>query len=155
MLRCEVIMEDRIQALDDATAVRLLATIVRPHLRDAAVLTEPTPELYQALVEQFGPPSGTAPTEGDLARHALLLLASHPDTAGPLSMLLDGPPAQRFGPGETVVLITSALVVLQLHVRVERTTAGKWKVLFERQAATEAFLKPLVGKLLAFFSEKP
>jgi hypothetical protein len=139
----------RIASLDDPTALRLLSTVARPRLRAGNLETSLTPDLGDALRDAFGPPSSVRPTDGDLARAALLLLAADPAMEPPLAALLDGPQPERFDAIETVSLLVGALVVLQTHVRFERTAAGKWKVLVDKPTTKDSLLKPLVEKLLA------
>lgn len=54
------------------------------------------------------------------------------------------PPAQPWG------LTAAVLVVLQMHVRFERTSDGKWRLKIEKKAASDALLKGLVQKLTSF-----
>ena len=154
-------MEDRIRALDDRAAIHLLGVMARPHQRASG--PEPSSELGgpgdlgdlgEALAAAFGTPAGPS-SEGEVARQALLVLAQDPKTAVPLQALLDGPqPKGLTDFTQTVAVITAALVVLKLHVKVERGANGKWKVLAELPASSEPFLKDLVTKLLGLFSRK-
>jgi hypothetical protein len=139
-----------IASLDDATAVYLLSTVARPRLRAGNVETALTPEIGEALRDGFGPATGDRPSEGELAREALLVLAADPAMEAPLTALLHGSQAESFSDvAETVGLVVAALVVLQTHVRVERTTAGKWKVVIDKPTTSTKLLQPLVSKLLA------
>jgi hypothetical protein len=141
----------QIASLDDAAALRLLSAVARPRLRAGDVETALTPEIGEALRDAFGASAGARPTEGDLAREALLVLAADPAMEAPLTALLDGPQAESFDAGvlEAVGLLVGALVVLQTHVRFERTPAGKWKVLIDKPTTSTKLLQPLVEKLLA------
>src|SRR5689334_4314584 len=91
------LMDDRISALDDDTATRLLTTIAAPRLRHStAPPPELTPELSLALEQSFGiAPSPS--TEGELARDVLRFLARAPDMREVIAALLDGPEAEQFG----------------------------------------------------------
>ena len=139
----------RIASLDDPTALRLLRAVARPRLRAGDLETDLNPEIREALLDVFGPPAGERPTEGDLAREALLLLAEDPAMEAPLTALLDGPQAERFDVVETVGVLVAAIVILQTRVRFERTTAGKWKALIDKPTTSAKLLQPLVEKLLA------
>lgn len=80
------------------------------------------------LAEVFGdPPAGPPPTDADLARAALALEAQDPAVAEALEVMAErgAPPVMDLG--ETVAILTAAIAVLQTHVRIERTQAGKWK----------------------------
>lgn len=139
----------RLAALDDPAALHLLSAVARPRLRAGGLQTDLTPDLADALRDAFGPPGPDRPADGDLARAALLLLAADPAMETPLAALLDGPQPERFDAAETVALVVGALVILQTHVRFERTAAGKWKVLLDKPSTSDSLLKPLVQKLLA------
>lgn len=83
---------DRIGALNDIDATRILAIAARPHMRATSVETSLSPELAAALGQASGDaPQGAAPSDGDIARAALLVLADDPSTAPAITALLDGP----------------------------------------------------------------
>jgi hypothetical protein len=146
-------LDARIAQLSDADARRLLLSLTRPLAEDPARTTTPDAALVLALTTAFGAPAITAPPdEGDLARTALRLLAADPATAPRLTALLDGPRAERFIDPNTIAITTAVLLALQLHVRIERTKDGQWKLLIEKPSMSGAALKPLVDKLVAFLS---
>jgi hypothetical protein len=146
-------LDARIAQLSDADARRLLVTFTRPLDQDPARTTTPDAALVQALTATFGAPATTVPPdEGDLARTALRLLAADPATEPRLTALLDGPRAERFIEPSSIAITTAVLLALQLHVRIERTKDGQWKLLIEKPSMSGTVLKPLVDKLVAFFS---
>jgi len=102
-------------------------------------------------------PSPEAPSEGDLARQALLALSDVPECQGSLSALVDGPRSESFSldPVVTTAVVAAALVVLQTHVRIERDKKGKISVLNKKKPTRDALLKPLVRKLLSFIPSGP
>ncbi len=84
--------------------------------------------------------------EGDLARSALLLLASEPDYREGLAALVASPPPQRMlGPWETMALASAVLVVLQTHFKFER---DKQTVNLEKKPTDAQLLKAVIQKLL-------
>jgi hypothetical protein len=146
-------MNTPIDHLDDTRALQLLTAMVRPRLRAGGVHTELPPDLRHALATQFIPGVAAEPaSEGDLARQALRLLADDPAHRAALQAMLEHPPPEHFGPGESVALIAAALVVLQTHMRIERLPNGKWSLLVEKKPTSEGLLKSLVQKLLALTS---
>ncbi len=151
-------MKDRIDALDDKSAVHILNTIAQSRIRDGNYETEITREMSDALQDAFKIESSPeAPSEGDLARQALLALSEVPEYQGPLSALVDGPRSVSFSldPVVTTAVVAAVLVVLQTHVRIERDKNGKLSVLIEKKPTKDTLLKPLVQKLLSFIPSGP
>ena len=139
---------DRIRTLDDIAAARLLATAARPHMRAPGVETSLAPDLAAALGQASGgPPPGAAPSDGDIARAALLLLADEPSTAPAIAALLDGPTPESFDTSlpEAVGVVTLALVILQTHFRFNRDPKGKWEILIEKRPTSDSLLKSLAS----------
>lgn len=93
--------------------------------------------------------------EGDLARAALLVLAEDPRHGEAISALVSGPGARSFALGETVAVLTAALVALQTRVKFSRDKDGKFTLLIEKAAASDGLLKALAEKLLSFASSRP
>ncbi len=151
-------MSDRIVALNDKNAVHILNTIAQSCMRDGNFETDITRELSDALQGAFEvEPSPEAPSEGDLARQALLALSEVPEYQGPLSALVNDPRSVSFtlDPVVTTAVATAALVVLQTHVRIERDKNGKLSVLIEKEPTKDRLLKPLVQKILSFIPSGP
>lgn len=118
--------------------------------RDAGdVITEIDDQLIQALREQFGDVSvADAPTDTDLIAAAFELLAADPQHAPAMKALSQGPQAQRFTGIELLAAGTVALIALQSHVRIERTSTGKWRVLVEKKPTSEQLLTRLISQVL-------
>lgn len=139
---------DRIRSLDDTAAARLLATTARPHMRAPGVETSLALDLAAALSQASGgPPPGAAPSDGDIARAALLLLADEPSTALAIAALLDGPTPERFDItlAEAAGVVTFALVILQTHFRFKKDPKGKWEILIEKRPTSDSLLKSLAS----------
>ncbi len=146
-------MEDRIAALDDAEALRLVQTIGAAFARAEDYETHLTPDIQATLGAAFDAASaGGAVSEGDLARAALRLYAEDPEHHAALTAMLDHPAPQQFDLGATLALTAAALVILQTHVRFYRDKAGKWTLKVEKKPTSDALLKPLVQKLLGYVS---
>jgi hypothetical protein len=142
-------MEELINSLDDPAAARILGILARRI--GGGRETELTPAIWRALEEEFGvAPALDRPSEGDLARQALIVLAQDPDTGEALSALSRGQAPQRFEPVTTVLVIAAALIALQTHVRFERDASGKLSFLIEKKATKDTLLKPLVQKLISY-----
>jgi hypothetical protein len=142
-------MENIINSLDDPTAVRILGILARRS--GGGLETELTPEIRRRLQEEFGiDPARDRPSEGDLARQALIVLAQDPETREAIAALIKGPAPQSFEPVTTVVIVAAALIALQTHVRFERDAGGKLRLLVEKKPTKDTLLKPLVQKLISY-----
>ncbi len=146
-------MEDRIAALDDAEALRLVQTIGAAFARAEDYETHLPPDLQATLGAAFDAASaGGTVSEGDLARAALQLYAEDPEHRAALTAMLDHPAPQSFDLGATLAVTAAVLVILQTHVRFYRDKDGKWTLKVEKKPTSDALLKPLVQKLLGFVS---
>ncbi len=149
-------IEEQIRELDDRTAGQMLAVIARTRMREGDFETELSPEMAEALQEEFNVQAEAGGvTAEDLAREALLLLARDPEHQKMLMDLLIGPEQKSFGvdPVTAAAVITGALVVLQTHVRIERDKKGKWSFLMEKKSASDGILKAVVGKLASLMAK--
>jgi hypothetical protein len=144
-----------LSTLDDPHALRLLSTIAGPHLRVHPPNTLPTPALLAALSDAFSsstPTPTSPPSDGDLARAALALIAEQSATHAGLDSILDPErePVRFGGLGTATVAITAALAILQTEVTFERTSTGTWTATVKKKAAgaTLQTLAQLVMKSL-------
>ncbi len=143
-------MEDRIAALPDAEAIRLVRLIGSAHVGAGDGTEGLTPAQQTALRETFdvAPPSPDTVSEGDLARTALLLYAQDPAHREDVAAMLDGPAPEHYGIGTAIALTTAVLFILKTRLRFERDKDGKWTVLVESEPTSNNLLKELAQKLL-------
>ncbi len=142
-------MQELIKGLDDATAVRVLQTFSAAQSRRGNYEMQLSEELRQGLVDELdGSELPDAVNEGDLAREALLVLASDQDNHGPLTALIESSSPEKFLDAETIAIGVAALVALQTHVKFERTKEGKIHFKLERKPLPTE----LIAKLISFFS---
>src|SRR5437016_6182984 len=109
-----------IQNLDDTTAQHILTVVARSRLATGAEIIQWTDSLQQALRDSFTcSPSCPPASRGDVARHALVLLAEDPSMALTIdAMAGQAPPApSRYDIATTVTLTGAVLVALQTHIR--------------------------------------
>jgi hypothetical protein len=146
-------IESRIEALDDATAIRIVKRITSAQPVPGGERVTLTPDIKEALVSEFqiAEPAGAANvSEGELARQALLVLAEDPDAAIGIERLastpMEGGQAFDFGIGVAVAV----LIVLQSHVKFERDPNGKWSLKVEKKPTSDSLVKGLVQKLIGF-----
>jgi len=143
-------MNDLIQTLDDATAIRILDTFARARLPASDSAPQLAPDVRQALgVWSEGAPAPPQPlSAGELARQTLLVLASDPQNAAGLTALIQSPAPQRYGIVTTIAITTIALTVLQTHIKFERGKDGMISFKLEKKDAPVALLKTLAQKFL-------
>jgi hypothetical protein len=142
-------MEQPIDHLDDATAIRVLRAFATARGRQADYQTQWSAELRQALVDAVETPDADAPvSEGELARETLRLLARDAENQGPLGALIEGQPPLRFLDPAEMAIGVAALVALQTYVKLERTKEGKWHFKMEKKPLPVE----LIQKLLSYFA---
>jgi hypothetical protein len=110
-----------------------------------------TSDLRQALASEFDTNPATPVSDGELARQALLVLAEDPDTRDAIeTMAAQRQSLQKFDFGASIALTAAVLIVLQTRIRFERGKDGKCSLLVEKKPTSDALLKGLVQKLLAY-----
>ena len=146
----EKTLQDSISSLDDTAARRILATFAKAREGSGEFQTEWPPGLGEALRGEFAiEPAGERPSEGDLARQALLVLAEDPENREGITALIDGPPARSFDFGASLAVGAAALIVLQTRFSIQYKD-GKWEFSALKKPTSDALLKPLVQKLIGF-----
>lgn len=128
---------------------RALAAFASMQREAGGVITDIDGQLIAALREQFADvPVVDNPSDDDLIAAAFELLAADPQHAPAMRALSQGPQAQRFIGLETIAAVTIALIALQSHVRIERTSTGKWRILIEKKPTSEQLLMRLISHLV-------
>lgn len=150
-------MNERIRDLDDEVALRVLAIMAGAHHSEETVGPPNIAEAIPALQAAFQLEKGDIGqvSDGDLARAALLVYAYDPAHREGLEALLDTPVARhRYAVGTGMAITAAILVVLQTHLRFERTEKGKWNVLVEKKGTDSSeMIGALVKKLLEYVNE--
>ena len=144
-------LTEQTHELDNTTATRLLRAFARANSTAEQSLAL-TSDIREGLEQSVAvtPSAGVPIGEGDLARSALLLLASEPDYREGVAALMASPPPERMlGPWETMALASAVLVVLQTHFKFERDKQGRWTVKLEKKPTDGHLLKAVIQKLLA------
>ena len=144
-------MQELIKSLDDATAMRVLQAFSTAQCRHGNYETQWSRELRQGLVEGLEVSElPDAVNEGDLAREALLFLASDRNNQQPLTALIQSSSPEKFLDADTIAIGVAALVALQTHVKFERTKEGKFHFKLERKPLPVELLR----KLISFFTHR-
>ncbi len=145
-------MTEIISSMDDATAKQVLDAFVRARLATEDRETKLDADMCKALQAEFAvTPSPDAPSDGDLAREALRVLAQDPEIERHIRTLAETGPTRGFDFGISLAITTAVLLVLQTHVRFERTPSGDWSLVIEKKPTEENLLRPLVQKLITIF----
>jgi hypothetical protein len=147
----EMTLENRISLLNDATAVELLQRFARgqPRAPVPDTLDSTITEQLRGQLNLTSDPPETA-SQGDVARTALLIVASDSDHRTNIEAMLNNQPAEKFAIIETALIVSAVLIALQTHVRFERDKLGKWAVSVEKKPTNSTLLTKLIKKLLAF-----
>jgi hypothetical protein len=146
-------MSDLIRNLNNVTAQQILDAIARSRARANDQSIPWSLGLAQALAQEFQIKPASAPvSDGDLARQALLVLAEDPETRKAIEAMAAQAERglQRFDFGASIGLTVAVLIVLQTHVKFERDSNGKWSLKLEKKPTSDALLKGLVQKLIAY-----
>jgi hypothetical protein len=146
-----VALEGQILALDDANALALLQAFCSAQPAAAVpLLTDPLLRGELETMFDIGLNETVVATKGNLARTALLLLARDQDHCKGIAALVAAPPPKQFfGVVEAAALIPAILIVLQTHLKFERSPDGRWSLKLEKKPTDNALLKDLVKKLLS------
>jgi hypothetical protein len=125
-----------------------LAALAEAHLSAGDVIVDVDVQLVAALRAAFADiPIASESTDDGLIDAAFQLLADDAQHGPVIAALSEGPRAERYSTLGTIAVGTIALVVLQSHVRIERTSTGKYRILVEKKPISEALLTLLVSKL--------
>jgi hypothetical protein len=147
-------MNDLINTLDDATAIRVLRTIAEHQFVPGALEPDLAPDKAAALQQEFGVVAPVGPvTEAEVARQALLVLAQDPDMAGIIRTLATSAPqpTRSFGdPAALIAVATAAVFVLKSKIRFRRDKNGKWSLDFGSDPLDKDLMKTLIEKLFAW-----
>jgi hypothetical protein len=140
--------------LDDATAQRILSIVARGGEGSAREILAHRGELRASLAEHFGVAPTVAPVPpGDLARQALTVLASHPQTGRAIEAVIDepAPPALTYMDPFGITLLVAAIVALQTEVEIRRDGDGRWTFAVKKKG-DDTGVKSLIQKLLSYLS---
>ena len=142
-------MQEWIEELDDATAVRVLRTYAGTLARSQGFETELNADARTALVEHFNaPPTHQAPSDGEVAKRALALLADDPEIQPRLRAMVERQAEQfGFGPG-AVALAVAAIIALQTHVKFQRKADGAWSLSIEKKPSQQGLVKMLAQAIV-------
>ena len=97
-------------------------------------------------------PANALPNE--LLQDTLTLLRKDPQQATVIDALQAQPAdARGFFPGSDVALLVAIAFLLRTHIKIERTTTGKWKWLIEHKPGDSKLMTILLNKLETFLGQ--
>lgn len=140
---------NRITALSDADAIRILSGYVRGSGLDApsGLAIRDLRDASRAAIGSDSEAPVQKAGDGDVARAALCLAAADPQTAVGINTLIDAPESKSFLVTEVSVL-TLAVAVLMTRANISKTPKG-WKIELSKPALSTAqltaFLKTITG----------
>jgi hypothetical protein len=144
-------LAERIQRLDPAAAERILRTVAQHSVASGSAQRLEADADFKASLSAAAELTATPASAGEVARAALLVLADDPAQRPALEPLVDHPPpetAQTYvDPANMMILSTAALVVLQAHIKVEKTPKG-WVFKFEKKPMANSLLAQFIAKLI-------
>jgi hypothetical protein len=147
-------MREPIENISPTRAQQILNTVARSLHNNPP--PELTPDLRKELAAAFNLSQAPAEstTEEDLAKQALAVLAEDPNRRAAVETMAAQPTLdrQKFEPITNIALTAAVLTVLQTHVRFERLADGKYTLKVEKKATSNALLKSLVQKLIAYIN---
>lgn len=142
-------LHTRIDDLSDEDAARYLRVVAEGVDANAP----PDPEAVRpALEEQVdgSPSGGGAPSEGEVARAALHVLAETPPHGERLEALLDGPDPKTFDFGTSAFIGTAAIVVLMTQVEFEASDDGAWHLRIHKPSASDDLIQALIERIVRY-----
>lgn len=114
------------------------------------ILVSSNPD-FPAFVSGLGSEANVPPLPPELLTDTLVVLGEAPQTAAAIAALSNNPNASKsFVTGGEVAAIFAVAFVLRTHIKLERTTTGKWKFLIEHKSADSKLLTSLLAKLEAW-----
>ena len=150
-------MQDEILSLTDSKALSVASAFARAKMRGTEQEIRGDASLARAMANELLPRLGGVadvpstkhpPTDGELARAALLLLADDPENREAIRALITGPQPEQFFGVELVAAVVAGLVVLQTRVKITRDKNGKYTFEIEKLPTKDGLLKDLVKALL-------
>lgn len=103
---------------------------------------------FAAFRAEFADTTNTTPLPTDILTDTLAVLSEDPQTAAAIEALSHNPNASRsFVTGGEVAAVFAVAFLMRTHLKLERTTTGKWKFLIEHKPADSKLLTTLLKKL--------
>ena len=106
---------------------------------------------FPVFVSGLGSEANVPPLPPELLTDTLAVLGEDPQTAAAIEALSNNPNASKsFVTGGELAALFAVAFVLRTHIKLERTTTGKWKFLIEHKPADSKLLTGLLAKLEAW-----
>ena len=103
---------------------------------------------FAAFRADFADVASNAALPADVLTDTLAVLGEDPQTAAAITALSNNPNASKsFVTGGEVAAVFAVAFLLRTHIKLERTTTGKWKFSIEHKPADSKLLTSLLQKL--------
>lgn len=146
-------MTQDIARIDDAKAIRLLSSFATAQLHEK-MATAPSTKLVDAISKSFAlsQDASRVPSEGDVARAALQVLAQDKTNREAFSTYLAGPSATKFSldPVSSIALLTMAVAVLQTRATISWKD-GELSIAISKDAAGSSTLKTFAQVIIDYW----
>ncbi|CAK8721772.1 hypothetical protein GCAAIG_11410 [Candidatus Electronema halotolerans] len=108
---------------------------------------------FAAFQEKF-PVAAPADLAPDIIQDTLVVLNQDPQQAAVINALRNqDQTCKSFAGGTEITALVAVAFVLRTHIKVERTSSGKWRFLIEHKPADSKLLTALLAKLEQLFSD--
>jgi len=103
---------------------------------------------FAAFKEKFPAASLLADFDPEILQETLAVLNQDPQQAATIEALRNqDQTCKSFFPGSEVATLVAVAFLLRTHIKVERTSTGKWRFLIEHKPADSKLLTALLHKL--------
>ena len=107
---------------------------------------------FAAFQERFPAAPAPADLDPEILQDTLAVLNEDPQQAATVQALRNQDhTCKSFFPGSEVATLVAVAFLLRSHIKVERSTSGKWRFLIEHKPADSKLLTALLTKLEQLF----
>ncbi len=111
--------------------------------------SDPDFAAFKAKLPAASTPADLAP---EILQDTLAVLNQDPQQAATINALRNQDETRKtFFPGTEVATLVAVAFLLRTHIKVERTSTGKWRFLIEHKPADSKLLTTLLNKLEQLF----
>jgi hypothetical protein len=107
---------------------------------------------FAAFQERFPAASAPADLAPEILQDTLAVLKQDPQQAATIDALRNQDnTCKTFFPGTEIATLVAVAFLLRTHIKIERTSTGKWRFLIEHKPADSKLLTALLTKLEQLF----
>ncbi|MCI5194481.1 MAG: hypothetical protein D3915_15380 [Candidatus Electrothrix sp. AU1_5] len=107
---------------------------------------------FTAFKEKFPVAPAPADFDPEILQETLAVLNEDPQQAATIDALRNQEETRKtFFPGTEIATLVAVAFLLRTHIKIERTSTGKWRFLIEHKPADSKLLTALLTKLEQLF----